>query len=607
MLAETRSLTQLFQLDVRYVIPLYQRPYVWTKDRQWQPLWDDISIVAEHVFVDGASSRSPSHFLGAIVIQQQENPPGTPQQFLVIDGQQRLTTLQLLMGAVASFAKQQGYDDKAKLFSLLIYNNELLAKGVDIFKVWPTNSNRGAFQLALDPNGSPEDAPNDPDNEIQEAFFFFREKVAEWVLEEGDPGQRLEALRVTASDLLKLVAIRLEDGDNPQVIFETLNARGTPLIALDLLKNSVFLRAAEESADTDHLYVDHWAKELDLEHWRQERRQGRLFSKNGDLFLTHWLVIETGRPIPATELFATFQESVLSSASCPSMDDLIPQLCHDAQILRSFDDAPEGTPERRFFDRLDLLDTTTMIPVALLVGRDPDIDSEVRERVFLTIEDFLMRRMICGLTTKNYNRLAAELIKAIKTSDKTPDVAAHEFLASQYAPANRWPDDEEIFDAIRSKQLYGYRAQPRLVEVLWEIEKRLRTLSNKTEQDLVRPPDLTLEHIIPQSWQEHWPLDETKEDPVAWREEHLHKLGNLTLITGPLNSSLSNAPWTGPDGTPGKRDHLVSHSLLRLNSALATDYPDPFTEADVDQRGAGLAQHFVAIWPGPKSSETPTQ
>lgn len=96
MQAETRTLTQLFQLDVRYVIPLYQRPYVWTEQRQWSPLWEDIATVAEHVLVEGASSKSPAHFLGAIVIEQEENPPGSPQRYLVIDGQQRLTTLQLL-------------------------------------------------------------------------------------------------------------------------------------------------------------------------------------------------------------------------------------------------------------------------------------------------------------------------------------------------------------------------------------------------------------------------------------------------------------------------------------------------------------------------------
>lgn len=328
--AETRTLTQLFQLDVRYVIPLYQRPYVWTREKQWEPLWEDIEVVAEHVFVEGASSSSPSHFLGAIVIQQEDNAPGTPPRFLVIDGQQRLTTLQILLNAAARCADQLDCADEAQLIRRLIYNDPLLARGSERFKVWPTNSNQSAFQIVMDPNGSPAGAEDDPGNEIQEAFSFFAEQVCDWATEDGGPADRLRALRVTAADLLKLVAIRLDGNDNPQVIFETLNARGTPLIALDLLKNSVFMTASGESAETDHLYAEHWAPELDRDHWREDRRQGRLFTKNGDLFLTQWLVAELARPVPATELFKTFQTSVLARANRPPMEELIPRLCSDA-------------------------------------------------------------------------------------------------------------------------------------------------------------------------------------------------------------------------------------------------------------------------------------
>src|SRR4051794_21328396 len=126
MQAETRTMTQLFQLDVRYVIPLYQRPYVWTEAQQWAPLWSDIVTVAEHFLAEGSGGRPPSHFLGAIVIQQQEHAPGTPPRFLVIDGQQRLTTLQLLLAAAARAADEVGCTGEAELLRLMVYNNELL-------------------------------------------------------------------------------------------------------------------------------------------------------------------------------------------------------------------------------------------------------------------------------------------------------------------------------------------------------------------------------------------------------------------------------------------------------------------------------------------------
>lgn len=599
MEAETRTLTELFQLDVHYVIPLYQRPYVWTRGKQWEPLWEDIVVVAEHVFVDGASSSSPSHFLGAIVIQQEDNAPGTPPRFLVIDGQQRLTTLQLLLNAAARCADELDCADEAQLIRRLVYNDPLLAKGSERFKVWPTNSNQSAFQIVMDPHGSPEDAEDDPGNEIQEAFAFFGGQVRDWATEDGSPVDRLKALRVTAADLLKLVAIRLEGNDNPQVIFETLNARGTPLIALDLLKNSVFLTASSESAETDRLYAEHWAPELDRDHWREDRRQGRLFTKNGDLFLMQWLVAELATPVPATELFKTFQTSVLARAKRLPMEELIPRLCSDAAVVRGFDDMPMGSPERRFFDLLELLDTTTMLPIALLLFRDPDVDEERRRAVLATLEDFLVRRMICAWTTKNYNRLAADLVGAIKSNSSTPDAAVEDFLVRQDAPANKWPTDSEVRDVLLSKSLYGFRRQDRLVMILWEIEKRLRAQDSRTEQDLTRPENLTLEHVLPQSWEEHWPLDESVEDPRVWREEHLHRLGNLTLTTGELNSSLSNSPWSVPEAANDKRRALARHSVLRLNSNLIEENPDVFDERAIDLRGERLAEGVLAIWPGP--------
>ena len=355
------------------------------------------------------------------------------------------------------------------------------------------------------------------------------------------------------------------------MIFETLNARGTPLIALDLLKNSVFLTASSESAETDRLYAEHWAPELDRDHWREDRRQGRLFTKNGDLFLMQWLVAELAKPVPATELFKTFQTSVLARVDRPPMEELIPRLCSDAAVVRSFDDMPAGSPERRFFDLLEILDTTTMLPIALLLFRDPDVDEERRRGVLTTLEDFLVRRMICGWTTKNYNRLAADIVAVIKDDPGIPDSAVRDFLAAQDAPANQWPTDTDIGDVLLSKSLYGFRRQDRLVMILWEIEKRLRAEDSRTEQDLVRPEGLTLEHVLPRSWEEHWPLDESVEDPRDWREEHLHRLGNLTLTTGELNSSLSNSSWSLPHAANDKRRALAKHSVLLLNTRLVEE------------------------------------
>jgi hypothetical protein len=606
MQAETRTLTQLFQLDVRYVIPLYQRPYVWTEERQWAPLWEDIATVANHVILEGATAKSPVHFLGAIVIQQEENPPGAPQRYLVIDGQQRLTTLQLLLAAAARSAEEKGCPDEGKLLRRLTANDPLLAKGEERFKVWPTNANRAAFVTVMEPDSSSDEAADDPNNEIQEAYAFFCRQIHSWVTDdEGDgsepsPEIQFAALRVSLSDLLKLVSIRLEDGDSPQVIFETLNGRGTPLIALDLLKNAVFLEAAREEVDTDHLYNAYWAPELDRDHWRENRRAGRLFTKNGDMFLQYWLVAELAEPVPSTELFDIFRQRILQPATCPPMADLIPTLARDAAALRRFQSAEVGSPDRRFVELLELLDTTTLMPIALLLVRSDQIPAERRAYAFTVLESFLVRRMLCGWTTKNYNRLVAALVCEIKKDIAHADTVLQNRLAAETAPANRWPRDDDLCAALHNKDMYGQRRQDRLVMVLWRIEAHLRN-DNKVEQGLAAPSKLTLEHLIPQAWESHWPLDESQDDPTAWRSLHVHRLGNLTLTTGPLNSSLSNLPWYAPHEPKDKRRSLVQHSLLKLNTNLVRDYPDHFDEHAVDERGARLTELITQLWPGPQA------
>lgn len=604
MQAETKTLTHLFQLDVRYLIPLYQRPYVWTKERQWAPLWDDIKTVADHVLTEGVSGKSPSHFLGAIVIEQQENFPGSPQGFLVIDGQQRLTTLQLLLAAAARTADAMGCPDQGELLQRLTLNNHLLAKGEERFKVWPTNVNRAAFETVMTPDGSPEKAPDDPGNEIQEAYTYFCQQIQSWVSDADDAGPEFSAmafnaLRVSISDLLKLVAIRLEDGDNPQVIFETLNGRGTPLIALDLLKNAVFLKAASEDVDSDHLYSAYWQPELDRDYWRTDRRAGRLFTKNGDLFLQYWLVAELAELVPVTELFDKFRTRILQPQTCPPMAELIPALTRDAATLRRFQEAATGSPERRLSDLLELLDTTTFMPVVLLLLRSDEISAERRTNSFAVLESFLVRRMLCGWTTKNYNRLAAALVADIKKDLAHADDVLTNRLAAETAPANRWPRDNDLRQSVLNKDLYGQRRQDRLVMVLWRIEEHLQAADNKVEQGLPAPNKLTLEHLIPQSWEAHWPLDESQDDPIAWRNMHLHRLGNLTLTTGPLNSSLSNLPWHDPHGSKDKRRSLVQHSLLKLNTSVVHDNPERFDEQTVHDRGAHLADLIIQLWPGP--------
>jgi hypothetical protein len=249
------------------------------------------------------------------------------------------------------------------------------------------------------------------------------------------------------------------------------------------------------------------------------------------------------------------------------------------------------------------MDTTTLMPVALLLLRPEAVTTERRDRAFRILESFLVRRMLCGGTTKNYNRLFAGLVGDIKNDLEHADDVLAARLTAETAPANRWPRDSDVRTTILTRDMYGQRRQDRLVMVLRRVEERLRATDNKAEQGISTTSNLTLEHLIPQTWEPHWPLDDAQDDPLGWRSSHLHKLGNLTLTTGPLNSSLSNAPWHAPSQPKDKRRSLVEHSLLKLNSTIFSRYPESFTEADVDKRGGHLADLIIQIWPGPDGVE----
>lgn len=590
----THTLVDLFGSDVRYVVPLYQRPYVWTLESHWRPLWEDIEDLLERRLDE--SHDDGSHFLGAVVLDQEETAPGEAIRRLVIDGQQRLTTLQLLIAAAADEASKAGCEKDERLLRRLTRNNEDLTTGDERFKVWPTNANQAAFRAVV---GSADGhaGPDDPTNTIHEAHAYFCRAIRAWSRAESpdadEMAERIEALRVALSSLLFVVSINLESGDNAQVIFETLNARGTPLLAMDLVKNAVFYKASLAGLDTDTLHDNVWQPELGDTYWRQEKRQGRLHRPRAELFLMHWLAMRLGRAVPATELFGEFRSHVLDKTDPDAIESLIRELVEDARVLRSFDEQPAGSLEQRFFGHLETLDTTTVLPVALLLFRSVEVSKEQRRRGLLAIESWLVRRMVVGLTSKNYNKTVAELLAEARQDLPNAGDRIVAYLGAGSAAIDLWPSDQEIARVLLTRTMYGYVAQRRLVLVLSAIELERRRAA-KTEAIPSLPPKLTIEHVMPQKWRENWPIpdDEDAAEVEMARDAALHRIGNLTLTSGPLNASMSNAPW------PTKSQALKTHSLLLLNAELAST--TSWDGDAISSRGLRLAREFCEIW---RSSE----
>jgi len=624
MKSETHTVQQLFERDGRYIVPLYQRPYVWDRDNQWEPLWEDVRAMLIHQENGGAESIS-THFLGAIVLDGEKPIPGHLPRFIVIDGQQRLTTLQLMLCAAARALAAAGFPDDAAVLESLVRNNQTIKVKAadDQWKVWPTNANRDEFVAAMSAGGS---ASGSPQARIKRAVAFFERRVSEYLAgdehdsEDPAPGSdedtlqpasagagpgagaedvaaRAERIRIALTDLLKVVSITLEDTDNAQIIFETLNARGTPLLALDLTKNAVFAEAQRQKLDTDELYAEVWQPQLDDEYWRQERRQGRLNRPIGELFLMHWLTMKTADLIPATELFATFRRQLL--AKSPDAGALIRELCVDAAVMRSFDTPEPGSPEAVFFARLQALDAGTVLPIVLLLLRSPEITENRRRRALRILESWLTRRALARLTAKNYNRLVPRLVARMRSDLAHADDKLLEGLAGGEGEISRWPSDDELRSHLTTRPVYGWVSQPRLIMTLAGVETSL--YDNKVDVPALATT-LSLEHLMPQEWDASWPLapdgQDVSEDAAAAitqaRKDRMHQIGNLTIVTSPLNSSLSNGPWDA------KRKGLNQHSKLLMNAQLADE--QTWDTHKIDERTARLTDQIVAIWPGPDPS-----
>ena len=600
MKADTVDLAAVFGKPVHYVVPLYQRPYVWDLERQWEPLWQDVRDVAERQLDDLPANDAIPHFLGAVVLEQALVQTGKIDARSIIDGQQRLTTLQLIIAAARSVALEHGLDNARQAFEKLLFNESFLAprKG-DEFKVFPTERDRAAFNEALH-NGV---AALTGGHRLHEAYRYFRGSVRQWVTDGADASMieaRVEALSTAIWKRLVLVTIDLDPGDNAQVIFETLNARGTPLLAADLIKNHLFQTATLQGADVGVMWEEHW-KGLDTDWWREEVRQGRLNRPRLDIFLNHWLAMSTGREVVSAQLFPEFKRYLAAGQKRAS--DVLADIARYGRVYETFEHEAPTTDLGRFLYRLNAMEVTTAYPALLwLLGPDGLADTGEMQAALGAIESWLVRRMLTRQTTKNYNTVFLSLLSSVRRAAGDRGSApcgsdVVEFLAGLNGESQYWPHAGQVQASVQSLPAYSVFSQGRLRMVLEALELGLRTALS---ENVPLPGNLTIEHVLPQEWRQNWPLPEDV-DPLRAgldRDAAKHRLGNLTLVTGSLNSKQSNAGWDE------KRKVLQQHSVMRLSSEIVVS--STWDEAAIAARGERLALLATQIWTRPHDSEDDT-
>jgi Protein of unknown function DUF262/Protein of unknown function (DUF1524)/Restriction Enzyme Adenine Methylase Associated len=607
MKADSFSPFDIFQKPQRLRVPQYQRPYVWSRDLQWEPLWEDITGLALR-YLEGGKKDVLPHFLGAVVLQHQFNDPNALQERSIVDGQQRLTTLQILIDAVQAQLVASGALKDALWLQELVENDERYrSEPDDMFKLLPTNRDLPGYREVM--ASSP---PIDyskltfKNDRVVEAHRYFAQATSDFLAEESEfsPEDRAAALRVAIRDFLRVVVISLEPSEDAQAIFETLNSRGTPLSSADLIKNLLFQRLEAENVDVAEVDEKYW-RIFEKSFWEREVSVGRRSYSQSSIFLTHFLVSRTGEVVVASEVFNRFKQFVQTEWAKSTLE-LVKEIFALAEFYeRSAERASLETGELNlaelFLYRMQTMDTDSVRPLFLHL-LDPALDALPEEdlvQILGDVESWLVRRALLRLSAKRYNRIFAELIRDLLASPRSNAAnVVRSTLTSFNAETNLWPDDQMLRNELPKAPLYRNIRRDRMRMILEAVEDDLRgytlTAEPKTEERCPRHI-LTIEHVLPQNWTDNWPLNDGED--AETRRGLVHTLGNLTLIRGRLNSSISNSGWETPGG---KRDELRKHARLALSGGLESFDSGNWTHEAIESRTAELLERIVNIWPAPR-------
>jgi hypothetical protein len=622
MKANAVSILAIFEKKLRLEVPLFQRQYVWNQERQWEPLWEDIS----RKFTEYMSGRkdAPVHFLGAIVLDQKQTPTTHVERRQVIDGQQRLITLQIFLATLRDFCREKGCADLANECESFIANKGMMTDPeIDKFKVWPTQLDQAQFNDVMTSGGRSEVEKKHPRRKrkysrvydarprMVEAYIFFYNEISEYFLRtESEPPlanpqdlpSRLEECFQALKNALHVVVIDLDPDDDAQVIFETLNARGEPLLPADLLRNYIFLRVAREGESQENLYKEYW-QGFDDPFWRQAIRQGRLIRPRSDLFMQHFLASRQAVDIPIKHLYIEYKWWIERKRPFKNIREELSTLAKQGNDFKRIIEPKKDDILYPLVTFLRSYDIGTVYPL-LLYLLDIAVDEADFKRIALVIESYLLRRAVCGYTTKGYNRIFLTMIRFLQENGANLG-NINKYLSGHEGESTKWPTDEDFGSAWQSQHAYQTLSNEKIVYVLRRIDETF--LSNKHEIISIEGP-LSVEHILPQGWIKNWLLPDSSKgmtyqelrdaqtgdvraDATNRRNSLLQTFGNLTILTQPLNSSLSNSAWDI------KKPELLRSSLLPINQLLHD--VSTWDEQAIENRSKKLFEKALGLWSGP--------
>jgi uncharacterized protein with ParB-like and HNH nuclease domain len=625
MKSETLTVQQIFQDRRQYCVPFYQRAYVWTQRNQWSALLEDITEKAQARL----SGINPTpHFLGAVVLEPQvKNGLMGVDTLHIIDGQQRLTTLQYILASIRLALRATGVADLEALVLPCLQNaNEATMRNKEIerFKLWPTFRDQTHFIRSLDI-----DSVEDLRNVFPESFtmhgtlrkhfshppsleslWFYSNAFIDWIRTDDHPpiDNACALIQAVLTDL-KMVSISLEAEDDAQVIFETLNGRGAELHATDLIRNYIFMRAEYDGVDAAALYEDKW-KPFEDAYWSDNQRRGRINKPRMEWLIHTILQVEKQREVDLSRLYNEYRDYISKGLSSHRADQQVELLNRYALQYRELIGGSGLTPVARLGKRIAPYDVTTLYPLALLISV-ADISDAEKTTMYNDLVSYVVRRSVCGLTPKNYNNVFMNVLRHL-TKTEISFIELRNILKSLSGEASRWPEDSEFLNACMTAPLYPGRLDAqKMRSMLTELEGELRR-TVKTEEPVVpNLSSLDIDHLMPQNWASRWPLGNgqfvgdsdtlsvnqfflagaeltPEQQLIKKRQQAIATLGNLTLLNLSVNRSLQHSAFQK------KRDDLITHTSLRLNVPLIAK--DKWDEDEIIARGVILGNTALRVW-----------
>ena len=561
------TLNKLLNTSRQFIVPIFQRNYSWQKN-QYEQLWFDILRASKF-------KEKQNHFIGSIVYIDMGTPAGRPQQLLLIDGQQRLTTISILLCAIKDYVQKFNLETKlinlAKIKNQFLYNSDEIDE--DRYKLLLNVQDKETYIKLIDNTIF---TVNKPTTNIIKCYEFFYERIEDFIKQHGQIDEIYAGIFK-----LSLVSISLDkDSDNPQMIFESMNSTGKDLSQTDLLRNYLLMDLTPEKQT--RLYKTYWKP--------MEELFGEDIYKNDvnkfDYFIRDFLTLksDTGHICKINNVYENFKRYYLDN-NCEKFA-VLKDLFTYAKYYACIDLLQEKDDELKlYWQEFKKLDSHVVYPFLLNLYDDYSCQILIKEdfkKILQVVISYLWRRAICEIPTNSLSKTFATLYQAVDKDDYVNSVIKAFVFKSSY---KRFPSDYEVREKLQIKDIYHFRLRKYLLEAL-------ENYYHKEPIDL-NTANYTIEHIMPQniehnlSWQQMLGED--------WQEVHslyLHTLGNLT-ITG-YNAEMSNKSF----GEKVNGESGFKHSHLKLNESIAQC--DVWNKKAIQRRTNILTDIILKIWKYPE-------